>query len=290
MAERLAGGASIEAIAREVGRDPSTVSYWARKHGLTRRTRRATPRAAAIERELLPRSSAASSRSATWPTSSTAARRTVRHWLRRHASRRPTQDGAAIARPAAPRRQRELELPLPASRHDPPRAPADGFRCARCRVEHVADKRRASSGKLVREAGGRCELCGYDRCAAALQFHHVDRATKRFALSHEGVTRARQAREEAAKCVLLCANCHAEVEGGFAQLPLRSVDPPVFLRSAGLTVRGSSIRQSIRLLIEGLWVRVPPPELDSSKPSRIARGPPAAGFVASGVGACRGLS
>ena len=72
-------------------------------------------------------------------------------------------------------------------------------------------------------------LCGYDRCDAALQFHHVDRATKRFALSREGVTRSlAKAREEAAKCVLLCANCHAEVEGGFAQLPLRSGDRPVY--------------------------------------------------------------
>ena len=75
------------------------------------------------------------------------------------------------------------------------------------------------------EAGGRCELCGYDRCLAALQFHHVDPATKRFALSQEGVSRSLStARAEAAKCVLLCANCHAEVESGFAQLPLRSDD------------------------------------------------------------------
>jgi transposase-like protein len=35
LAERLEAGVSIEAIAREVGRHPSTVSYWARKHGLT---------------------------------------------------------------------------------------------------------------------------------------------------------------------------------------------------------------------------------------------------------------
>jgi hypothetical protein len=34
-------------------------------------------------------------------------------------------------------------------------------------------------------------------------------------LSRRGVTRALvEAREEARKCVLLCANCHAEVEAG----------------------------------------------------------------------------
>jgi transposase-like protein len=32
--EQLDAGRSIEAIAREVGRHPSTVGYWVRKHGL----------------------------------------------------------------------------------------------------------------------------------------------------------------------------------------------------------------------------------------------------------------
>ena len=55
------------------------------------------------------------------------------------------------------------------------------------------------------------------------------RASRRFALSREGVTRSlAKTREEAQKCVLLCANCHAEVEGGFAQLPLRSADSRVY--------------------------------------------------------------
>jgi hypothetical protein len=35
-----------------------------------------------------------------------------------------------------------------------------------------------------------------------------------------GITRAiAKLREEAAKCVLLCATCHAEVEAGFVSLP-----------------------------------------------------------------------
>jgi hypothetical protein len=62
-------------------------------------------------------------------------------------------------------------------------------------------------------------LCGYDRSPAALQFHDVDPKEKAFSLSRRGVTIALEAaRAEAAKCVLLCANCHAEVEGGFAVL------------------------------------------------------------------------
>ena len=63
-------------------------------------------------------------------------------------------------------------------------------------------------------------ICGYARCIAALEFHHVDPSTKRFPISLKGVARAFDTvRAEAAKCVLLCANCHAEVEAGISILP-----------------------------------------------------------------------
>ena len=49
----------------------------------------------------------------------------------------------------------------------------------------------------------------------ALEFHHVNPSSKSFAIAPGGVTRSLDAaRSEAAKCVLLCANCHAEVEAG----------------------------------------------------------------------------
>ena len=93
------------------------------------------------------------------------------------------------------------------------------YRCKRCRQERVSVWRRKMKARLVEEAGGRCALCGYDRCQAALQFHHRDPADKLFAISHEGLTRSlARAREEARKCVLVCANCHAEIEGGYRDL------------------------------------------------------------------------
>lgn len=74
--------------------------------------------------------------------------------------------------------------------------------------------------KLVEEAGGACLICGYDRCVAALEFHHLDPSQKAFNLSLRGITKSIEVvREEAAKCVLLCATCHAEVEAGFTELP-----------------------------------------------------------------------
>jgi 5-methylcytosine-specific restriction endonuclease McrA len=72
---------------------------------------------------------------------------------------------------------------------------------------------------LVQEAGGCCVLCGYDRYNGALEFHHVNPAEKSFQLGLSGLTRSIEAmRAEASKCLLLCSNCHAEVEGGVTAL------------------------------------------------------------------------
>ena len=46
------------------------------------------------------------------------------------------------------------------------------YRCLVCRSERVAKRRRKVKRILVEEAGGRCLLCGYDRCVRALHFHH----------------------------------------------------------------------------------------------------------------------
>ena len=94
------------------------------------------------------------------------------------------------------------------------------WRCVRCRADAVTDRRRRVKAILVEEAGGRCIACGYDRSVTALHFHHVNRDTKLFSLGRTGVARSLdKARDEARKCVLLCANCHAEVEAGVLALP-----------------------------------------------------------------------
>ena len=75
---------------------------------------------------------------------------------------------------------------------------------------------------LVEEAGGACALCGYDRAPEALAFHHLQRDDKSFGIGQAGSSRAIPAsRAEAAKCVLLCANCHAEVEAGIREASVK---------------------------------------------------------------------
>ncbi len=70
--------------------------------------------------------------------------------------------------------------------------------------------------RAVDYKGGKCVRCGYSRSIHALEFHHTVRSTKdgtimkRGGLSMDALWR--RLRLELDKCVMLCANCHREVE------------------------------------------------------------------------------
>jgi len=66
--------------------------------------------------------------------------------------------------------------------------------------------------ELLEMFGGKCEECGYDRNYAALSWHHLDPSRKSFELDARSLSNRSHAAimEEASKCKLLCANCHAE--------------------------------------------------------------------------------
>lgn len=60
--------------------------------------------------------------------------------------------------------------------------------------------------------GGKCEKCSYDKCNRALIFHHINPKKKKFGISAKGITRSwEKLKKELDKCILLCANCHAEL-------------------------------------------------------------------------------
>jgi transposase-like protein len=144
---------------------------------------------------------------------------TVRYWLVRHGLR------TAAAEQRELRRQgllaERVERACATHGTQPFVLDTTGrYRCPRCRSEAVQRRRRRLKEIIVREAGGACTLCGYHAYVGALEFHHVDPEVKRFGLAQGGLTRSIDVlRVEARKCVLLCSNCHAEVEGGFRALP-----------------------------------------------------------------------
>lgn len=80
-------------------------------------------------------------------------------------------------------------------------------------AERVSATRRKNVAIIKEEAGNRCCKCGYDRCPEALEFHHLDPSAKEGGII--GSTRGLAAqREEAKKCILVCANCHREIHAG----------------------------------------------------------------------------
>jgi transposase len=213
-------GLSLPQIAALTNRDPSTVGYWVKKYGLVPNGQERHAAKGGLTRGQLEPLVAEGLTLDAIARALDRSNTTVRYWIARHG----------------------LESPIEVRRRDRERAIASGkrtvvrtctthgetifvieksgrTRCRRCRMERVAQWRRRTKARLVAEAGGQCRLCGYDRCQAALAFHHVDPDTKSFALSLHGVTKSIETlRAEAAKCVLLCANCHAEVEVGFSQV------------------------------------------------------------------------
>lgn len=93
------------------------------------------------------------------------------------------------------------------------------WKCKRCVGEAVRRRLQKVKRILVEEAGGCCAICGYDRTVVNLHFHHVDPRTKSFKISVASGKSLAAYREEAKKCVLVCANCHGEIETGLVESP-----------------------------------------------------------------------
>lgn len=77
-------------------------------------------------------------------------------------------------------------------------------------------KNRASSkSESITYKGGKCQICSYDRCPSALEFHHLDPKQKDPKInaslskfSFESI------KTELDKCVLVCCRCHREIHAG----------------------------------------------------------------------------
>jgi transposase len=214
---RLQSGRSIESIAKECGLHASTVYYWVKKHGLrSPHADKHAPRGP-VDEELLRRLVEQGFTVGEIAVATGRGSASVRLWLRRYGLQTERQ---LTYRP-------DGELPAEQLRrcrhHGRTRFVRVGdknhYRCAACTVKRVSERRRRVKRILVEEAGGSCAICGYDRYVGALQFHHLDPREKAFVVSLRGVTRGiDRLRAEARKCVLLCANCHAEVEAGMADV------------------------------------------------------------------------
>lgn len=106
----------------------------------------------------------------------------------------------------------------------------------RKQVVRCRESRRASAQAFKKKMGGSCVICGYSKCLTALEFHHRDPASKSFKLadafngSKKKAVSIKKIESEAAKCVLICANCHREVHAGLTELPASKSGVPVSVK------------------------------------------------------------
>lgn len=80
-------------------------------------------------------------------------------------------------------------------------------------IAYMQTRSIALKQKAVNYLGGKCSQCGYSKTLDALHFHHLDPKEKSFELS-KNMLRCKAWEvivTELNKCILLCANCHAEV-------------------------------------------------------------------------------
>lgn len=76
----------------------------------------------------------------------------------------------------------------------------------------VAEQRRKVKLQCIEYKGGACVKCGYNKCPAAMVFHHIHPDEKDFSISSNGVSRSfEKCKLELEKCILLCVTCHAEI-------------------------------------------------------------------------------
>lgn len=86
--------------------------------------------------------------------------------------------------------------------------------CRKCRIKLQKDRYTKYKSRAVEYKGGKCRLCGYDKCFASLDFHHDNPLEKDPRWKTMRSWTFERIKAELDKCTLLCKNCHGEVHYG----------------------------------------------------------------------------
>jgi hypothetical protein len=91
--------------------------------------------------------------------------------------------------------------------------------CKTCLNNNALERQRETKRKAVEYKGGKCVCCGYNRCIAALEFHHLDPSKKDFRISNCNSLSFESIKSEVDKCALVCCVCHREIHAKIRSLP-----------------------------------------------------------------------
>lgn len=100
--------------------------------------------------------------------------------------------------------------------------------------------RKSRKKMMIKAFGSKCQICGYDKCDSALEFHHLDPTQKDFAFSNTLHISWDKVKNELKKCICVCANCHREIHEG-----LRKIDNKLYFDESLLKIEESPSKDSI---------------------------------------------
>lgn len=103
----------------------------------------------------------------------------------------------------------KLEKPITDFYKQSDRSTRSSF-CKPCKNKYDTLRWVEKKKKAISYKGGCCTLCGYAKYYGALQFHHLDPSEKEADWGKLRMRSWSKITEELDKCLLLCANCHAE--------------------------------------------------------------------------------
>lgn len=83
-------------------------------------------------------------------------------------------------------------------------------RCKSCHNQKTIERGQENKQLILDYYGGKCTICGYDKCMRALDFHHPEGVDKDPNFQSIRYWDFKRAKNELDKCILLCSNCHRE--------------------------------------------------------------------------------
>ncbi len=87
--------------------------------------------------------------------------------------------------------------------------------CKCCHIKSVKEMGYQFKLKCIEYLGNKCKICEYNKCIAALDFHHLDPKIKEFGIAKfRRYSFDKRVKKELDKCILVCCRCHREIHAG----------------------------------------------------------------------------
>jgi hypothetical protein len=92
-------------------------------------------------------------------------------------------------------------------------------RCKQCLYDYQKERWIKRKFEAINLLGGACVKCGYKKCIAALEFHHLDPKQKEYDWNDLRLQPWKVVCKELEKCILVCSNCHREIHSVQREIP-----------------------------------------------------------------------